>query len=87
MFVKENPNRKKKNPPPVACNFIEQEALAQVFLCEFWEIFKNSFFYRTPLDDSFSKFDNFIFLDDLNSIEPTELAIKDIRNLIKDLPV
>ena len=71
----------------MACNFIEQEALAQVFLCEFWEIFKNTFFYRTPLDDSFSKFDNFIFLDDLNSIEPTELAIKDIRNLIKDLPV
>ena len=27
-----------------ACNFIEKETLAQVFSCEFWEIFKNTFF-------------------------------------------
>ena len=27
-----------------ACNFIKKEALAQVFRCEFCEIFKNSFF-------------------------------------------
>ena len=27
-----------------ACNFIQKETLAQVFLCEFYEIFKNSFF-------------------------------------------
>ena len=30
-------------------HFIEKETLAQVFSCEFWEIFKNTFFYRTPL--------------------------------------
>ena len=31
------------------CNFIKKEALAQVFSCEFCEISKNTFFYRTPL--------------------------------------
>ena len=29
---------------PEACNFIKKETLAQVFSCEFWEIFKNIFF-------------------------------------------
>ena len=29
---------------PEACNFIKKETLAQVFSCEFWEIFKNTFF-------------------------------------------
>ena len=32
-----------------ACNFIKKETLAQVFSCQFCEISKNSFFYRTPL--------------------------------------
>ena len=32
-----------------ACNFIKKETLAQVFSCEFCEIFKNTYFYRTPL--------------------------------------
>ena len=27
-----------------ACNFIKKEILAQLFYCEFWEIFKNTFF-------------------------------------------
>ena len=31
-----------------ACNFIEKETLTQVFSCEFCEIFKNTFFHRTP---------------------------------------
>ena len=29
-------------------DFIKKEALAQVFSCEFCEISKNTFFYRTP---------------------------------------
>ena len=29
-------------------NFIKKETLAQVFSCEFCEIFKNTFYYRTP---------------------------------------
>ena len=29
--------------------FIKKETLTQVFSCEFSEIFKNSFFHRTPL--------------------------------------
>ena len=33
----------------VACNFIKKETLAQVFSCEFCEIYKNTFFHRTPL--------------------------------------
>ena len=32
-----------------ACNFIKKETLAQVFSCEFCEIYKNTFYYRTPL--------------------------------------
>ena len=32
-----------------SCNFIKKETLAQVFSCQFCEIFKNTFFYRTPL--------------------------------------
>ena len=31
-----------------ACNFIKKETLAQVFSCEFCEISKNTFSYRTP---------------------------------------
>ena len=34
---------------PKACSFIKKETLAQVFSCEFCEISKNTFFYRTPL--------------------------------------
>ena len=30
-------------------NFIKKETLAHVFSCEFCEIFKNTYFYRTPL--------------------------------------
>ena len=33
----------------VASNFIKKETLAHVFSCEFCEISKNTFFYRTPL--------------------------------------
>ena len=36
-----------------ACNFIKKETLAQVFSCEFCEIPKNTFFYRTPLVAAF----------------------------------
>ena len=36
-----------------ACNFIKKETLAQVFSCEFCEISKNTFFYRTPLVAAF----------------------------------
>ena len=31
-----------------ACNFIKKETLVQLFSCEFCEISKNTFFYRTP---------------------------------------
>ena len=35
--------------PASSCNFIKKEALAQVFSCEFCEISRKPFFYRTPL--------------------------------------
>ena len=37
-------NLKFKDLRPQACNFIKKEGLAQVFSCEFCEIFKNTFF-------------------------------------------
>ena len=33
------------------CNFISKEAMALMFSCEFCEIVKNAFCYRTPPDD------------------------------------
>ena len=33
----------------LACNFIKKETLAQMLCCEYCEISKNTFFYRTPL--------------------------------------
>ena len=33
----------------LAYNFIKKETLEQVFSCEFSEIFKNTYFYKTPL--------------------------------------
>ena len=33
----------------LAYNYIKKETLAQVFSCKFYEISKNTFFYRTPL--------------------------------------
>ena len=38
----------KQSPRYGACNFIKKEVLAQVFSCEFCEIFKNIFLQRTP---------------------------------------
>ena len=38
---------------PEPCNFIKKETQAQVFSCQFCDISKNTFFYRTPLDDCF----------------------------------
>ena len=32
-----------------ACNFVQKETFAQVLFGEFSEIFKNTFFHRTPL--------------------------------------
>ena len=39
---------------PEAWNFIKKETLAEMFSCEFCEIFKSTFLYRTPLDNCFS---------------------------------
>ena len=38
-------------------NFIKKETLAQVFSCEFCEISKNTFLYRTPLVAASGRFE------------------------------
>ena len=38
-----------------ACSVIKKETLVQVFFCKFYKIFKNTFFYRTPLVAAFGK--------------------------------
>ena len=43
----------KKSSRSEACNCIKKETLAQVFSCKSWEIFKNTFFYITPLEVAF----------------------------------
>ena len=40
---------------PKACNFIKKETLAQVFSCQFCEISKNTFSYRTLLVAAFDQ--------------------------------
>ena len=39
-----------------ACNFIKKETLAQLFSCDFCEISKNTFPYRTPLVTASEKY-------------------------------
>ena len=38
----------KKSSRPDGLQLYERETPAQMFSCEYCEIFKNSFFYRTP---------------------------------------
>ena len=54
MFLEISQNSQENNCARVsfliklqACNFIKKETLAQVFSCEFCEISKNTFSYRT----------------------------------------
>ena len=49
VFLEISQNSQENSCARVACNFIKKETLAQVFSCEFYEISKNTFFYRTPL--------------------------------------
>ena len=51
------------NHRPEACNFIKKETLTQVFSCEFYEIYKNTFYYRTPLVAAFVVLINFAMLE------------------------
>ena len=46
-----------------ACNSIKKETLAQVFSCEFCEIYKNTFYYRTPLVAASGVLINFAILE------------------------
>ena len=46
-----------------ACNFIKKATLAQVFSCEFCEIYQNTFYYRTPLVAASGVVINFALLE------------------------
>ena len=43
-FFKISQNSEENNRPQVVDNFIKKETLAQVFCCEFYKIFNNTFF-------------------------------------------
>ena len=45
------------------CNFIKKETLAQVFSCEFCEIYKSTFYYRTTLVAASDVLTNFAILE------------------------
>ena len=51
------------NHRPEDCNFIKKETLAQVFSFEFCEIYKNTFYFRTPLLAASGVFINFAILE------------------------
>ena len=68
-----------------ACNFIKTETPTQVFSCEYCEIFKNSFFYRTPsvaVSDQILNKDHEVYFDNyLTSIPLLEhLKIHGVRH-------
>ena len=47
MIQKQQPEmfcKKRCKKSPEACNFVKKETLAQIFSCEFCEVFRNTFF-------------------------------------------
>ena len=60
---KNNSRQTLANHTPGACNFIKKETLAQVLSCEFCEIYKNTFYYRTPLVAASGVLINFAILE------------------------
>ena len=64
---------------PKACNFIKKQTLTQVLSCEFCEISKSTFFYRTP---PVVASDNSLF-DSLNNYhKKTSSQLKLIRKFV-----
>ena len=55
------------NHRPEACSFMKKETLAQVFSCEFCEIYKNTFCYRTPLVAASGVLINFAILESFST--------------------
>ena len=71
-----------------ACNFIKKESLAQVFLCEFCEISKNTFFYRTALVAAFGSYVIFVmfiqYFQVLEFFYPLFIFQRQLLNFLKD---
>ena len=63
------------------CNFIKKETLAQVFSCEFCEISKNTFSYRTPVVASENAF-TYQKLIPIGRLEQTSCLLKSDLNII-----
>ena len=51
------------NHRPEVCIFIKKENLTQLFSCEFCKIYKNTFYYRTPLVAASGVLINFAILE------------------------
>ena len=58
------------------CNFIKRETLAQVFSCEFYEISKNTFFYRTPLVAASGFIREYSYVKDISDFDSLQLSQK-----------
>ena len=55
------------NKVPNACNLILKKSLAQMFSCEFCEISKNTFSYRTPPVAASDELNTVLFVKDYNT--------------------
>ena len=73
---------------PEVCNCIKKDNLTQLFSCEFYEIFKNTYFYRTPMvavSESISThFKSLVslYISAINMKKP--LVFRSIQGLLKE---
>ena len=73
---------------PGPATLLRKKAMAQVFSCEFWEIYKNTFYYRTPLVapsgvlitfailEPFSKLH--VFFNRITMVAPSDFMLQEI---------
>ena len=75
VFLEILQNSQENNCARVSFFFIKKETLAQVFSCEFCEISKNTFYYRTPL---VAASDHHLML----SVMKTKLSFEEPKRLV-----
>ena len=59
----ENSRKTLANHRPETCNFIKKETLAPIFSSQFFEVYKNTFYYRTPLVGASGVLINFAIME------------------------
>ena len=62
LFLEISQNSQENTYARASCNFIKKETLTQLFSCEFYEISKNTFFYKIPLVAAFAGRGKRVFL-------------------------